>query len=119
MERSRGETMLEDAPNVVTEDGLRQLLAQGYLAEVVCRTAAEKRLNAWYGSWYVRAIGPAGGDEKIVVTSRNYIRAREFKTVAGLVSFLSDIGMRTAHIPLDEGGRSLHQLPEPAPAQQG
>ncbi len=112
MERSRGETMLEDAPNVVTEDGLRQLLAQGYAAEVICRTAAEKRLNAWYGLWVVRAIGPNGGDEKIVVTSRSYIKAREFKTVVGLVSFLSDLGMRTAHIPLEEGGRTRHTLPE-------
>lgn len=111
MRRSRGETMLEEAPNVVTEDGLRQLLANGYSAEVVCRVAAEKRLNAWYGTWTVRAIGPEG-DEKIVVTSRNYIKAREFKTIAGLVSFLHDIGMRTAQIPLEQGSRALHSLPE-------
>lgn len=104
--------MLEEAPNVVTEEGLRQLLASGYSAEVVCRTTAEKRINAWYGSWYVRAIGPDGGDEKIVVTSRSYIKAREFKTIAGLVSFLYDIGMRTVQIPLEHGGRAVHTLPE-------
>lgn len=106
--------MLEEAPNVVTEEGVRQLLAQGYSAEVVCRTAAEKRLNAWYGSWYVRAIGPDGGNEKTVVTSRSYIKAREFKTVAGLVSFLYDLGIRTVQIPLEQGGRATHVLPEAA-----
>ena len=37
--------MMDQAPNVVTEDGMRSLLAQGYLIEVVCREGAEKRHN--------------------------------------------------------------------------
>ncbi len=32
--------MIEEAPNVVTEDGLRGLLAEGYLIEVVCKEGA-------------------------------------------------------------------------------
>ena len=111
MRRNLGETMLEEAPNVVTEDGLRGLLAKGYLAEVVCKETGEKRHNSWYGSWIVRAIGPDGRDEKLLVTSRSYLKVREFKTVVGLVSFLYDIGMRTAHIPLEQGGRVPHALP--------
>ncbi|WP_254604298.1 hypothetical protein [Leisingera sp. ANG59] len=45
-------------PNVVTEDGLRDLLSDGYLIEVICNQTAEKRHNSWYGSWVVR------GDEE-------------------------------------------------------
>ncbi len=108
--------MLEEAPNVVTEEGLRGLLAQGYRAEVVCKETGEKRHNSWYGTWVVRAIGPDGRDEKLLVTSRSYLKVREFKTVVGLVSFLYDIGMRTAHIPLEQGGRVSHTLAEATPA---
>lgn len=105
--------MLEEAPNVVTEDGLRRLLAAGYSAEVVCKETGAKRHNTWTGTWVVRAIGPDGNDEKLLVTSRAYFKVREFKTVVGLVSFLSDMGFRTAHVPLEAGGRQQHQLPRP------
>lgn len=113
--------MLEDAPNVVTEDGLRSLLAQGWMAEVICRESGEKRHNSWYGTWVVRALGPGAPetrDEKLLVTSRSVLRMREFKTVIGIVSFLSDIGMRTAHIPLEAGGRATHALSEAQPVSQ-
>ena len=41
-ERTQGKAMIEEAPNVVTEDGLRGLLAEHYLIEVVCKDGAEK-----------------------------------------------------------------------------
>ncbi|WP_420006198.1 hypothetical protein [Arenibacterium sp. LLYu02] len=61
--------MIEEAPNVVTEDGLRGLLAEGYLIEVVCKERAEKRHNSWYGSWVIRAVATDGRDDKMLVTS--------------------------------------------------
>lgn len=97
--------MMEEAPNVVTEDGLRGLLAQGYLIEVVCRAGAEKRHNSWYGTWVIRAVTEDGRDDKMLVTSRSYLKVREFKTIVGLVSFLADMGCKTASIPLEQGGR--------------
>ena len=48
--------MIEEAPNVVTEDGLRGLLADGYLIEVVCKEGAEKRHNSWYGAWVILSL---------------------------------------------------------------
>lgn len=110
--------MLENAPNVVTEDGMRGLLAQGWQAEVICREAGEKRYNSWYGTWVVRALGPGAPgsrDEKLLVTNRSVLRMREFKTVIGLISFLHDVGLRTAQIPLEAGGRASHALPDAAP----
>ena len=108
--------MTEEAPNVVTEDGLRGLLADGYLIEVVCKEAAEKRHNSWYGTWVVRAVTEDGRDDKMLVTSRSYLKVREFKTIVGLVSFLADMGCKTASIPLEEGGRERHAAPGRVPA---
>lgn len=111
--------MLEEAPNVVTEDGLRHLLSEGYLIEVVCKERPEKRHNSWYGVWVIRAVGPTGRDDKVLVTSRAVLKLREFKTIVGLVSFLADMGCTTACIPLEEGGRERHapsgNTPEPKP----
>ena len=56
--RIQGKAMMEEAPNVVTEDGMRGLLADGYLIEVVCKEAGEKRHNSWYGVWVIRAAPP-------------------------------------------------------------
>ncbi|MCI5112078.1 MAG: hypothetical protein MRY75_16135, partial [Marivita sp.] len=68
--------MIEEAPNVVTEDGLRGLLAEGYLIEVVCKERAEKRHNSWYGSWVIRAVATDGRDDKMLVTSRSVLKLR-------------------------------------------
>jgi hypothetical protein len=107
--------MMDQAPNVVTEDGMRALLAQGYLIEVVCREGAEKRHNSWYGSWVIRAVGLDDGDEKMLVTSRSVGKLRDFKTIVGLVSFLADMGCTTASIPLVEGARERHAVPGAMP----
>ena len=42
--------------NVVTEDGLRDLLSDGYLIEVICNQTAGKRHNSWHGAWAVHAV---------------------------------------------------------------
>jgi len=97
--------MIEESPNVVTEDGLRGLLTEGYLIEVVCKEEAEKRHNSWYGTWVIRAVASDGRDDKMLVTSRSVLKLRDFKTIVGLVSFLADMGCTTVSIPLNEGGR--------------
>lgn len=103
--------MIEEAPNVVTEDGLRSLLADGYLIEIACKEGASRRHNSWYGSWVIRAVTEDGRDDKMLVTSRSYLKIREFKTIVGLVSFLADMGCKTAAIPLEEGRRECHDAP--------
>jgi len=99
---------MEEAPNVVTEDSLRTLLADGYLIEVVCKEAAEKRHNSWYGTWVIRAVSEGLRPAKMLITSRSVFKHREFKTIVGLVSFLADMGCATASIPLEVGGRERH-----------
>ena len=79
-------------PNVVTEDGLRDLLSDSYLIEVICNQTTGKRHNSWYGSWVVHAVTKDGQDAKMLVTSRSVFKLREFKTIVRLVSFLADMG---------------------------
>ena len=110
--------MIEEAPNVVTEDGLRGLLAEGYLIEVVCKEGAEKRHNSWYGTWVIRAVAPEGRDDKMLVTSRSVLKLRDFKTIVGLVSFLADMGCKSVSIPLVEGARERHTAPGRKPEPQ-
>lgn len=103
---------MDETPNVVTEDGLRGLLTEGYVIEVVCKEGAEKRHNSWYGAWVIRAVAPDGRPDKMLVTSRSLLKLRDFKTIVGLVSFLADIGCTTASIPLVEGARERHASPK-------
>jgi hypothetical protein len=117
-EEAAGADMIEEAPNVVTEDGMRGLLTEGYLIEVVCKEGAEKRHNSWYGSWVIRAVSADGRDDKMLVTSRSVLKLRDFKTIVGLVSFLADMGCTTASIPLEEGGRMRHAAPGHTPGPQ-
>jgi hypothetical protein len=103
---------MDETPNVVTEDGLRGLLTEGYLIEVVCKEGAEKRHNSWYGAWVIRAVAPDGRPDKMLVTSRSLLKLRDFKTIVGLVSFLAEMGCTTASIPLAEGARERHASPK-------
>jgi hypothetical protein len=96
--------------NVVTEDGLRDLLSDGYLIEAICNQTAEKRHNSWYGSWVVHAVTKDSQDAKMLVTSRSVFKLRAFKTIVGLVSFLADMGCLSANIPLIGGRRERHEV---------
>lgn len=75
---------MEVLPNVVNEETLRGLLAEGYVLEVTCKDGAVKRHNYWCGSWVIRAVLPDGSSGKVLVTNRTLFKQREFKTVAGL-----------------------------------
>lgn len=96
-------------PNEVTEDGLRDLLSDGYLIGVICNQTAEKRHNSLYGSWVVHAVTKDGQDAKMLVTSRSVFKLREFKTIVGLVRFLADMGCLSANIPLTTGRRERQE----------
>ncbi|WP_416368566.1 hypothetical protein [Tritonibacter mobilis] len=105
-------TQLE--PNVITEQGLRELAEKGHGVEVLCQTDPERKGPSWYGRWIMRTIG-ADGKEKLLVTARtrltqNSIKVREFKTATGVISFLIGIGFDHADIPLREGETTLHKL---------
>ncbi|MFA8387519.1 MAG: hypothetical protein ACEPO2_18005 [Pelagibaca sp.] len=103
-----------EAPNVVMEGGFRELMQNGYRAEIQCRESAYKKGPSYYGVWVIRAVSD-DGVEKLLVTARtrttyNNIKVREFKTITGVVSFLIGIGFAHADVPLEEGQRTSHKL---------
>ncbi len=102
--------LMQDAPNVVSEDGLRALLAEGHSADVVCRVTPTRTSAQWSGVWTVHCVSPDGEMRRLLVTSRNNMVAREFKTINGLVSFLSGVGLTMASIPMLEGKVASHKL---------
>lgn len=104
----------QEAPNVVTEPRFRDLVAEGYLVEVVCKEAAYKKGPNWHGAWIMRVVSDEGLEKLLVTartrTSRNDIKIREIKTVTGVISFLQGVGFSHADIPLEEGKRTELKL---------
>jgi len=104
---------MQDAPNVVSEDGLRKFLCEGHRCDVLCRVTPERTAAQWSGVWTVHCVGP-DGDRRLLVTSRNNMVAREFKTINGLTSFLSGLGFDLVSIPMVEGKIGRHTLADNA-----
>lgn len=95
------------APNVVSEDGLREELTRGWQIEVICKKAAEKRQANWHGAWGIRIVSPDGNLERTLVTYRKDMDQRLFRTINGLVSFLSECGVTRPCVPMLQGQRAF------------
>lgn len=102
--------LMQDAPNVVSEDGLRTLLAEGHSADVVCRVTPKRTGAQWSGVWTVHCVSPDSETRRLLVTARNNMAAREFKTINGLSSFLAGLGVSIVSIPMLEGKIASHKL---------
>lgn len=102
--------LMQDAPNVVSEEGLRTLLAEDHSVDVVCRATPTRTTAQWSGVWTVHCVSPDREIRRLLVTARNNMVAREFKTINGLVSFLAGVGLTTASIPMQEGKVASHRL---------
>ena len=115
-----GSNLQKETPNVVTETFFRSLMLNAFQAEVVCRKAAHKKAAVWYGEWIIRVVDQEHSSERLLVPARqnsgkaDEVAARTFKTANGLISFLESFGFSHVSIPLHEGGRSTHVLPDSA-----
>lgn len=101
-------------PNVITEQGLRELAENGHSVEVLCESDPERKGPSWYGVWTIRTINH-DGHERLLVTARNRpsqndIKVREFKTATGVISFLVGVGFSEARIPLKNGKKTAHSF---------
>ncbi|WP_234450978.1 MULTISPECIES: hypothetical protein [unclassified Paracoccus (in: a-proteobacteria)] len=97
------------APNVVSEDGLKEELTRGWHIEVICKKPAEKRQANWHGAWGIRIVSPDGKLERTLVTYRKDMDQRLFRTINGLISFLSECGITCPCVPMSEGQRALQE----------
>lgn len=110
----------KETPNVVTEPKFRQLVANGYHAEIVCQAAAYRKASVWYGEWIVRVVNLEGTFEKLLVTTprrvgdMDEIKVRVFKTINGLSSFMHEVGFAHLDIPFLFGGRTIQSLSKEA-----
>lgn len=105
--------------NGVSEEGLRQLVEQGYSAEVVCIEEPVFTGKQCTGLWQIRAISPDGHRERVLVTQRDPAHPRALKTTLGLERLLVSLGCDGVNIPFVEGGRRANRLPVDAGAALG
>ena len=103
-------------PDVVSDEGLRELLGQGHHVEVVCLEPAERRSGGvWYGLWGIRSVSPDGQSVRILVATprardRGLGRPRTFRTLNGIAGFLRGLGFPVLSIPFEAGGEAAHVL---------
>ena len=106
--------MPELGPEVVSEEGLRDLLVIGYQAVVVCLETPSWKQRVWYGLWVIRCVSLDGKSDRILVTVRRSKddgdKPRTFRTVNGVFNFLHTLGFRTITIPMEQGGSVAHNL---------
>ena len=112
--------MSKTGPDVVSDEGLRELVSLGYQVMVVCLKPVLRKDGIYYGLWGIRCMSMDGKSDKVLIAARkdeHGDRPRLFKTLTGLVGFLLGLGFRTITIPMDEGARVGHNLlhhgPEP------
>lgn len=101
-------------PDVVSEEGLRELLGLGHRAMVVCVEPPCLKHNVWYGTWILRCVSLDEEADRLLITFRrrvtDEVRPRTFQTLNGLVNFLHALGFRTIHVPMEIDGRTCHDL---------
>ena len=106
--------MPNQGPDVVSEEGLRELLSRGHQAVVVCSETPRQKAYFWHGQWHILCASLDGQSERLLVSARRDAKGgdkpREFKTANGLISFLHDLGFRMVMVPMEEGGRIGHNL---------
>ena len=101
--------LMQDAPNVVSEDGLRTLLAE----DIRRMSCAELRPNVQVLSG--PEFGPCIASRQMARRVACLFRAQqhgreEFKTINGLSSFLAGLGVSIISIPMFEGKVASHTL---------
>ena len=96
------ESLRDELPNVVTEQQIEILLAEGYILWVACLETAYRK-QQWVGEWGFFLLSADGQRKKIIVTTRVSSTGgpdlRTQKTIGGVVSFLQKFGYTAATIP--------------------
>ena len=96
---------LAPIPNVITEVALRHCLETGSKLLIRCTQTPTRKASTWHGLWTMEAHHP-DGSKQMLVTARSrlsgQICVREFKTVTGIVSFLTDCGFTKLSFPMIE-----------------
>jgi hypothetical protein len=88
---------------VILQAGLMEARNEGGIVEAQCVEDAKKVGNTWSGNWriYLRI-----GDQTALLVIARGLEPREFKTIAGLISFGVELGLTTVPVPLKKGEKA-------------
>ena len=88
---------------VILQAGLKEALTEGGIVEAHSVEDAKKVGNTWTGNWriYLRI-----GDQTALLVIARGLEPREFKTIAGLISFGVELGLTTVPVPLKKGEKA-------------
>lgn len=100
--------LMQEAPNVVSDEGLRLLFAEGHSVDVVCRAEPQRVRERWTGLWTVHCTSPDKNETRLLVTIRNNMAPREFKTINGLFSYLHGLGITKISVPMEPAETTSH-----------
>ncbi|WP_162797854.1 MULTISPECIES: hypothetical protein [unclassified Sulfitobacter] len=85
---------------------MKQRLETGSKLIITCNVSPTRKASSWFGVWTMHAEH-SDGTTQMLVTARSRmageISIREFKTVTGIVSFLTDCGFTKISFPVVEG----------------
>lgn len=87
--------------DVIREAEIRGFVDRGATIVVVATDEPRRVTSGLAGRWEVHA--EASGDRRFLVTSRDPSRPRGFKTVSGLISFLTELGFDDVSVPMRKG----------------
>ena len=90
--------------DVIREAEIRSFVDRGATIIVVATDEPRRATSGLAGRWEIRA--ERDGDRRSLVTSRDPSRPRLFKTLAGLVSFLSELGFEPISVPMRKGSEA-------------
>ncbi len=85
---------------VILQAELKEALAEGGIVEAHCTDDAKKIGSAWTGNWTIALVV---GDQKALLVNQRALEPREFKTIAGLISFAVELGLIAVTVPLKQG----------------
>ena len=88
---------------VIFQTGLKEARNEGGIVEAHSLEDAKKVGNTWTGDWriYLRI-----GDQTALLVIARGLEPREFKTIAGLISFGVELGLTTVPVPLKKGEKA-------------
>jgi len=109
----------KEPPNVVTVDGLKQLLEEGWLLCIYCYETPELRGPHYHGVWYVLAIEPEERTRWAALITQRTRRARqasgsgaapqadlvfrEIRTLSTVFTMCKDLGYTIPAAPMVAG----------------
>ena len=104
--------------DVAYERDFRELVNYGYQVMVECLQTPVQRAGVFHGTWDIRCVSADGRTEKVLVVARkgpDGPQPKHYKTLAGFVAFLLDLGFEVVSAPMVEGGRVLLNLANHGP----